>query len=169
MSISIWREKANHYLKDLIDDDFIRKCIDISVFNWSVHESMKGKYLNYMSPRRKDRLLHFYRQKMRSILFNLKNNDEFLGRVKKNTFDFKNLPYMSPELINPKLWDPIIRKVAVKKMKRYTCEEKLYYKSIQACSLCGDDTTTLCVETCTRSEKKTTTSHVFCKTCDGVT
>lgn len=158
MSIKAWRDKADTFLTEVIQDRILRKNIDISVYNWSIEESAKEKWL-HVSSNKLGRALHFYRKKMRSIVFNLKNNREFLDGVITHTIDFKTLPYMSPESIHPTLWAPVIERVARKKMRRYTCDERLYYAGRHRCETCGYSEHTVFLDT---HEK----IFVFCKTCD---
>jgi hypothetical protein len=167
MSISEWREKSCCLLIVLIQNENLRKNIEISIYNWSFFESKKGKWL-YLNTKQKDRLLHLYRQKMRSILFNLRHNNKFMLRVQDEHFDFKRLPYMSPETIHPVLWSPVVKAVAKKHMRRYTYDEKQYFKGKYECTKCDDRISTLSVEMQTRSEVENIIStFVFCKYCNN--
>jgi len=165
-TIKDWRDKADKYLTDVISDAILRKNIDISVYNWSVEEGAKGKWL-HLSSNRLGRVLHFYRQKMRSILFNLKNNNDLLIGVSTHTIDFKTLPYMSPETMNPVLWAPIVETVAKNKMKRFTNEERLFYAGMYLCEKCGGEDHTIYIDMPTRREDENQNKrYVFCMICD---
>jgi DNA-directed RNA polymerase subunit M/transcription elongation factor TFIIS len=163
-TINQWRDIANDQLKHIIPQDIFRKCIEISIYNWSVHESKKVQWF-HLSSEQKYRLLHFYRKKMRSIIFNLKENKDFFNRVIQKQFDFKGLPYMSPEEINPTLWVPVVKTVALKKMQKYTHVEKQHHKGKFKCAKCFEENTVF-IEMQTRSEENITTTHVLCKSCN---
>jgi len=163
-SISIWRNKALCYIRVYVTKEIICKSIDISVFNWSIYESKKNKW-KYINDDKRERLLHFYRQKMRSILFNLKTNECFKKLLCTKGFDFEGLPLMKPEEQNIELWEPLLNKIKLKKMRMDSRKEEEEYDGLFSCDKCRKRNTRH-VSLQTRSSDEPMTTFIFCKNCD---
>ena len=56
-----------------------------------------------------------YNQKMRSLLFNFKNDQAFRESVLQRKYDLNVLPNIAPCDINSRLWDPIYEKIEKKR------------------------------------------------------
>lgn len=57
-----------------------------------------------------------YNRKMRSLLFNFKNDSNFRESVLQRKHDLKVLPHITPSEINSRLWDPIFEKIEKKRL-----------------------------------------------------
>jgi len=183
MSVASWRIKANTLLTKSLPVDIIRKSVETSVYNWSVlnsksvFEHKKKKCVvdrKNFARKQKLRLLHLYRQKMRSIVYNLETNDDFAKNVLENNVDLENISNLSPCDINPSLWFPIIEKRESRRLKIEKLNEQLnerlfpkneYDNGLFKCDSCLKKNTQH-VSFQTRGADEPETTYVYCVDCD---
>jgi DNA-directed RNA polymerase subunit M/transcription elongation factor TFIIS len=176
--INYWRAKSIRLIQDIIpDENILTKNIEISIYNWSViqsriikHSYVKNKELMYIHSNPCMRMLHYYRQKSRSILFNMKINEPFLNSIINRIVTVQELPFMTPIQIDPQKWNWIIEKRLLRSLimeakNKKEDEEYDSYIGLFKCDECKKNNTRH-VSLQIRSADEPMTTFVFCKNCD---
>ena len=121
------RITSTNLIADVLGNTTKAKNIEISVYNWTINyiknnpisiskTTTKKKKNTVENNNSKDwtnsRFDRNYKRKIRSVLFNLRdtNNPEFLEQVKNGSIQTVKIVNMSPEEINPNLWEPFLQK-----------------------------------------------------------
>ena len=106
------REKAYNLLFDLLHDDLLCGEIEINCHTWSNGNRKK------------------YTQKIRSIIYNLKNNKQFYDDVCERKYTFDELMKLSPEDMNEHVWKQVFDNINDKRQRLENSTKKVN-------SMCG--------------------------------
>lgn len=93
------RDKAYKLLFDTLHDDTLAMEIEVACHDWS-----SGKNKSYS-------------QKIRSIIYNLKNNSKFYDDVCNKKYSPEVLMNLEPSAINEDLWRPIYDSIEEKRRR----------------------------------------------------
>jgi DNA-directed RNA polymerase subunit M/transcription elongation factor TFIIS len=176
--LQFWRNKGIHLFESIFpNDQILITNIEISIYNWSMLQSriIKHSYVNkieviYINNDQGIRLLHHYRQKTRSLLFNMTNNNTFRELISKRKLEICNLPYLLPIDISPDKWNWIIEKrlqkaLIIDAQRKKEEEDKDSYKGLFICEICRKSNTRH-ISLQIRSADEPETIFIFCKNCD---
>lgn len=101
------RDKAYKLLFDILHDDTLAMQIELACHDWSNNNN------------------RLYSQKIRSIIYNLKNNSKFYDDVCEKKYSPKVLMNLEPSAINEDLWRPIYDSIEEKKRRLERSNEKI--------------------------------------------
>ena len=93
------RDKAYKLLFDLLHDDTLTMEIEVACYHWSSGNTKS------------------YSQKIRSIIYNLKNNSKFYDDVCDKKYPPEVLMNLEPSSINEDLWRPIYVSIEEKRRR----------------------------------------------------
>lgn len=98
--------------------------------------------------------------KMNDILFNLKNNENLMNKIRNNEIKLNDLPYIDPIDLNPSLWEKIKERkdhIQFKKNNRATTD-------LYLCKKCNSRKA-ITWQLQTRSADEPMTTFVKCQVC----
>ena len=101
------RDKAHKLLFDSLHDDTLAMEIEMACYHWSSGNKRS------------------YSQKIRSIIYNLKNNAKFYDDVCEKKYSPEVLMHLKPSAINEDLWRPIYDSIEEKKRRIEKNTEKI--------------------------------------------
>lgn len=107
-----------------------------------------------------------YKEKLRSLLFNLKNpkNPAFLDRVKSKQIGCRHLATLSPEDMFPENWASLKEKLAKKRVFSADLLNDIPDNPLHSCSSCGSRKITT-YELQTLAADQNTTTYLLCQAC----
>lgn len=133
------REYVFNKLFEVLQNEAKSKNLEISIFNWTINFMKNNKIKAKISKKNKtvivnnnelnwnnNRFKRMYLSKYRSILFNLKNenNKIFKEKVLENVIKTREIVNMKPEEIFPDVWEDVYQNQTKKEMIRLRNEEK---------------------------------------------
>jgi transcription elongation factor S-II len=106
-----FRINIRNYFCNLINDESIGKNIEVSIYNYAVNESKNQKIIKKW---KNEKFIEIYSGRLRTIIFNLKNNNELVNQLKTKQISLKSFSTMTHQEMCPELW----RKRIENKIKR---------------------------------------------------
>lgn len=103
----IFRLNISKHLGKILSDEAIGKNVEISIYNYAIQESHFRQIIKKWS---NIKFAEIYDGRLRSILYNLKTNPEFLVQIKEKQITPKSLASMTHQEINPDKWKNQIEK-----------------------------------------------------------
>lgn len=116
-SPDVFRTKIRSYFSCLIDDESIGNNIEISIFNYTVKEAKNQKIIKKW---KNEKFLEIYSGRLKTIIFNLKNNDELVNQLKTKSITLKSFATMTHQEMWPELWRLRIENKMKRDKSRFT-------------------------------------------------
>ena len=116
-SCETFRENiVNNFVKNFIDNYKICKNLEIAIYNFSIQESNKNKIIKKWD---NNQFVNIYLQKLKSIIFNLKN-DLLKKKVIDKEIKPQELVFMTHQEMRPDLWNYLIEEKKIRDENKYT-------------------------------------------------
>ena len=113
---NLFRENIVNNLKKFVKDDYkLCKNIEIAIYNYSIQEAISKHIIKKWDN------IHFvnlYLQKLKSILFNLQNQ-QLKNKVINKLIKAKDLPFMNHQDLRPDIWNGLIEEKRIKDENKY--------------------------------------------------
>lgn len=106
-----FRKNIRDYFSQLINDESIGKNIEVTIYNYTVNESKNQKIIKKW---KNEKFIEIYSGRLRTIIYNLKNNQELMNQLKNKQITLKNFSTMTHQEMSTEQW----RKRIENKMKR---------------------------------------------------
>ena len=160
---SFRKNVAKNILEKIVEDEIIAKNVEIGVFNYIIKEATTKFIVKKWDNRF---FLQLYKNRLRSVYLNLKNNPTFLEKIKNGDIDPSLLSVMTHQDFCPERWEKLIE---LKKKK----DEHKVAKNIQATTnlyVCGKCKSRNCshTEVQIRSSDESMTIFITCIDCGNV-
>ena len=155
-----FRENIRKHLSTLINDDKISSNLEKGVLNYSINVSNNK---NIVKKWDNGYFVIIYTERLRTVLFNLKNNKELLNRIKNKEIKAHNLAFMNHQEMDPERWKPLIEDKKIR-------DKNMYNPQIDANTdnfTCGKCKSNRCsyYQLQTRSADEPMTTFVTCIDC----
>ena len=155
-----FRENIRKHLSTLINDDKISSNLEKGVLNYSINVSNNK---NIVKKWDNGYFVIIYTERLRTVLFNLKNNKELLKKIKNKEIKAHNLAFMNHQEMDPERWKPLIEDKKIR-------DKNMYNPQIDANTdnfTCGKCKSNRCsyYQLQTRSADEPMTTFVTCIDC----
>lgn len=109
------RQLALSRLGEVVGDADITKGLEKAIYNFAIRTAEQKGVPKFWENKE---FVVIYKEKLRSILFNIKNpkNPELLAKIKSKELTPKQLLAMKPEEMHPNLWEPVYQRIKMKEM-----------------------------------------------------
>jgi|TARA_B110000483_G_scaffold49998_2_gene62215 transcription elongation factor S-II len=110
--------RANIAVKlcDIISDDKISNNLEKGILNYSIDISNKQ---NIVKKWDNHYFVIIYTERLRTLLFNLKNNDILLDKIKNKEIKAHKLAFMTHQEMSPERWEPLIEDKKIRDKNMY--------------------------------------------------
>tara|TARA_A100001015_G_scaffold178705_1_gene198656 strand:+ start:204 stop:749 length:546 start_codon:yes stop_codon:yes gene_type:complete len=110
-----FRNKIKIKLDNIINNKNISENLEKGIFNYTL-DTCKNK--NIVKKWSNNDMIIIYIQKVKSILFNLQNN-ELLNKVKNKNIKAHEFVYLSHQELRPDIWEPLINAKKIKDENKF--------------------------------------------------
>lgn len=157
---NVFRSNISCYLGKLLCDTTIGKNVEISIYNYAIQESQQRQIIKkWKNPKFSD----IYSTRLKTMIYNFKQNPEFLQIVKETHITPKALSYLTHQEMCPAKWkEKIDRKIKRDKSKLSTNIEAS--TDLFTCKKCKSKKCTY-YEMQTRSADESATIFITCLDC----
>ena len=111
-----FRENIRKHLCKLINDDKISSNLEKGVLNYSIsmsnNKNIVKKWDNVY-------FVIIYIERLRTVIFNLKNNKELLKKIKNKEIKAHKLAFMNHQEMDPERWKPLIEDKKIRDKNMY--------------------------------------------------
>jgi len=154
-----FRSNILNRFDEKIKNKNISENLEKGIFNYTLEECEKRKLIKKWSNKY---FVLIYIQKVKSVLFNLKNEDLFKKLVNKE-FKAHNLAFMTHQEMRPDLWDSLLEEKRIKDENKFTPKIEASTDDFK----CGKCKSTKCTyyQLQTRSADEPMTTFVTCLDC----
>ena len=143
-----------------ITEDHLAKNIEISIFNYTLNESGKKKIVKKWENKY---FVQLYVNRFRTLINNMKNNEELLESIRGKKLFKKALENLSHHEMNPSIWRSLIE-AKIKRDKNMTSDNMMAATDQFKCYKCNKRKCTY-YEMQTRSADEPMTTFVTCLSC----
>jgi DNA-directed RNA polymerase subunit M/transcription elongation factor TFIIS len=159
------RSKIHDIIRDeckenILDGEIISGNIEKSIFNYAIKESTIKNIVKKWS---NEYFVHLYKDKLRSVYFNIKSDTIFMKSIIKGDIDPKLVAFMTHQDINPARWNEIIKRKTIRDESKLSNGVKAN-TSLYTCKKCKSKNCTF-YEAQTRSADEASTIFVTCLNC----
>ena len=111
-----FRENIRKHLSTLINDDKISSNLEKGVLNYSINVSNNK---NIVKKWDNGYFVIIYTERLRTVIFNLKNNKELLTKIKNKEIKAHKLAFMNHQEMDPERWKPLIEDKKIRDKNMY--------------------------------------------------
>ena len=111
-----FRENIRKHLCKLINDDKISSNLEKGVLNYSISMSNNK---NIVKKWDNGYFVIIYTERLRTVLFNLKNNNKLLKKIKNKEIKAHKLAFMNHQEMDPERWKPLIEDKKIRDKNMY--------------------------------------------------
>ena len=111
-----FRENIRKHLCTLINDDKISSNLEKGVLNYSINVSNNK---NIVKKWDNGYFVIIYTERLRTVIFNLKNNKELLTKIKNKEIKAHKLAFMNHQEMDPERWKPLIEDKKIRDKNMY--------------------------------------------------
>tara|TARA_Y100000996_G_C22503463_1_gene635394 strand:+ start:168 stop:680 length:513 start_codon:yes stop_codon:yes gene_type:complete len=111
-----FRENIRKNLCKLINDDKISSNLEKGVLNYSITVSNNK---NIVKKWDNGYFVIIYTERLRTVIFNLKNNKELLKKIKNKQIKAHKLAFMNHQEMDPERWKPLIEDKKIRDKNMY--------------------------------------------------
>tara|TARA_B100000287_G_C20275751_1_gene639902 strand:- start:116 stop:628 length:513 start_codon:yes stop_codon:yes gene_type:complete len=111
-----FRENIRKYLCELINDDKISSNLEKGVLNYSINMSNNK---NIVKKWDNGYFVIIYTERLRTVIFNLKNNKELLKKIMNKEIKAHKLAFMNHQEMDPERWKPLIEDKKIRDKNMY--------------------------------------------------
>ena len=111
-----FRENIRKHLSTLINDDKISSNLEKGVLNYSINVSNNK---NIVKKWDNGYFVIIYTERLRTVIFNLKNNKELLKKIKNKEIKAHKLAFMNHQEMDPERWKPLIEDKKIRDKNMY--------------------------------------------------
>ena len=154
-----FRENIITQINNILENSKISANIEKGIYNYSIKEADSK---NVVKKWENNYFVQIYLDRLRTIYFNLKNNETFLKMIKEKKIGYKDLAFITHYEIAPNIWDDLIKLKIERDKNRY--ESKQSTSSDFKCFKCYKNECTY-YQMQTRSADEPMTTFVNCLNC----
>ena len=154
------REKAIMILKSTIDDVQLSTNIEQSIYNWCIGEATNKQIMHTLENKF---FMILYKDKLRSIISNLRTNNNFLDKVKSGEIEVHKIGKITHQEMDPDKWKDIIQQKIERDNQKYNNNTEGLSKEFK-CGRCKKRETQY-TQVQTRSADEPMTTFVTCINC----
>lgn len=111
-----FRENIRKHLSTFINDDKISSNLEKGVLNYSITVSNNK---NIVKKWDNGYFVIIYTERLRTVIFNLKNNKELLKKIKNKEIKAHKLAFMNHQEMDPERWKPLIEDKKIRDKNMY--------------------------------------------------
>ena len=111
-----FRENIRKHLSTFINDDKISSNLEKGVLNYSINVSNNK---NIVKKWDNGYFVIIYTERLRTVIFNLKNNKELLTKIKNKEIKAHKLAFMNHQEMDPERWKPLIEDKKIRDKNMY--------------------------------------------------
>jgi len=111
-----FRENIRKHLCTLINDDKISSNLEKGVLNYSINVSNNK---NIVKKWDNGYFVIIYTERLRTVIFNLKNNKELLKKIMNKEIKAHELAFMNHQEMDPERWKPLIEDKKIRDKNMY--------------------------------------------------
>lgn len=111
-----FRENIRKHLCELINDDKISSNLEKGVLNYSINMSNNK---NIVKKWDNGYFVIIYTERLRTVIFNLKNNKELLKKIMNKEIKAHKLAFMNHQEMDPERWKPLIEDKKIRDKNMY--------------------------------------------------
>ena len=111
-----FRENIRKHLSTFINDDKISSNLEKGVLNYSINVSNNK---NIVKKWDNGYFVIIYTERLRTVIFNLKNNKELLTKIKNKEIKAHKLAFMNHQEMDPQRWKPLIEDKKIRDKNMY--------------------------------------------------
>lgn len=156
------RNLCTEKISKILKNNKISTKIEKSIFNFAIYTArVKGQKREWENKYFRE----MYNNKVRSILFNLRNKSELKEIILNKRVEIINIPYLNGIQMYPALYEEMLSKKLEKEILNMKLEEQFKEESgLFVCEKCKSDCTTS-FSLQTRSADEPMTNYISCKKC----
>lgn len=103
----IFRQNIRRYFYEMMENKELASNIEIGIFNYTIKESKTQRIIRKWKNKT---FANIYSGRLRTIIYNLKNNKQLLEQIKNGHITPESLGDMTHQEMEPILWKPRIEK-----------------------------------------------------------
>ena len=154
------RDKTITILNSVVQDNDLSSAIEDSIYTWCVGEALNKQIMQSLENKF---FMILYKDKIRSIINNLKKNTFFLEKVKSGEIDVNKIGKITHQEMNPEKWKDIIQQKIERDNHKYNKNTEGLSKEFK-CGRCKKRETQY-TQVQTRSADEPMTTFVTCINC----
>ena len=167
---TLFRENIVNNFKKIVKDDYkLCKNIEIAIYNYSIQEAISKHIIKKWD---NVAFVNLYLQKLKSILFNLQNQ-ELKNKVINKLIKAKDLVFMNHQDLRPDIWNVLIEEKKIREENKYSTNIEASTDDFKCfkCKARGEppENYSKCTyyQLQTRSADEPMTTFVTCLTCNA--
>jgi transcription elongation factor S-II len=154
------RDKAIMIINSIVNDEMISTNIENSIHSWCINEAINKQVMQTLENKF---FMILYKDKLRSIIYNLRTNKMFLEKVKSGEIEIHTIGKITHQEMDPDKWKNIIQQKIERDNQKYNSNTEGLSKEFK-CGRCKKRETQY-TQVQTRSADEPMTTFVTCINC----